>query len=216
MKIGVIGSGHVGGTLGKAWAHRGYDVYFAARDPRSERMRRLTRECGPNAEAGSLAGAAAFGDVILLATPWAATKQAIAAAGDLSGKIVIDATNPLKPDLSGLDAFGYASGGEAVADWAKGARVVKTMNQIGAALMDAPIAELGKPVMFVAGDDELAKEDACLLVKSLGFAAEDCGPLSMAACLEHLAFLWINRAVKQKKGATFAFVISPASPPRTE
>lgn len=211
--IGIIGAGAVGGTVGRAWAHLGYDVFFAARNPASERMQTLLKECGPNARAGDVAAAADFADTLLLATPWRSTRDAIDAAGDLAGKIVIDATNPLTDDLSGLDFMGYASGGEAVADWAKGARVVKGLNQIGAELMDAPLVKAGRPVMFIAGDDEDAKKDAAGLIEQLGFEVDDCGRLAVAQHLEHLAMLWILRAMVQGKGASFALVLSDAAPP---
>jgi len=78
-----------------------------------------------------VAGAAAFGEVILLATPWSGTEQALRSAGNLSGKIVLDATNPLKADLSGLALGHTTSGGEQVAAWAAGAKVVKIFNTTG-------------------------------------------------------------------------------------
>lgn len=108
--IGIIGAGNVGGTLGRRWAANGHNVVFGTR--------------------GTVAQTAASSQVVLLATPWPAARYAIAAAGDLTGKILIDATNPLLPNLASLDS-GATSGGEQVAAWAKGARVVKAFNTIG-------------------------------------------------------------------------------------
>lgn len=82
MKIGIIGSGNVGGALGKRWSQAGHQVLFSSRDPQSETMRRLVGEAGSGAAAGTVAEAAQFGEVILLATPWPGTHDALRSAGD--------------------------------------------------------------------------------------------------------------------------------------
>src|SRR5690348_5112556 len=124
MNIGIIGSGNVGGTLGTRWAQGGHHVIFSSRDPQSKDMRDLLTRAGTNARTGSTEEAARSSEVVLLATPWASTEAAIAGAGDLNGKIVIDATNPLHSDLSGLSCGTTTSAGEKVALLANGARVV--------------------------------------------------------------------------------------------
>src|SRR4051794_19956119 len=101
MKIGIIGSGNVGGTLGTRWAQAGHEVIFSSRNPQSKEMQELAAKAGATARAGSVAEAASA-PILLFATPWPATEQAVRGAGDLSGKVVIDATNPLLPDLSAL------------------------------------------------------------------------------------------------------------------
>ena len=115
MRIGVIGSGNVGGTLGVRWAKNGHAVVFSSRDPGSSEMKRLAGEAGPTARAASVRQAAAASELLLLATPWPATRAALAAAGDLSGKILFDATNPLLPRLDGLEFGNSTSGAERVA-----------------------------------------------------------------------------------------------------
>lgn len=212
MKIGIIGAGMVGGALTKAFAKRGHTVVVSSSDPASDKMKALIGEAGSHACAGSNVETAKHSDVLILATPWGATKSIVQSMGDLSGKIVIDATNPIKADFSGLEFFENSSGGEQVQAWAKGAHVVKTLNQIGFSLMDAPRVAAGEAIMFIAGDDEDAKATVATLVESLGFKAEDCGGLAMSRSLEPLAWLWINRAMMQQKGPTFAFVLSDASP----
>jgi len=118
MRIGIIGSGMVGGTLGRCWVQRGHEVMFGVRDASNPKVGALLAEAGPNAKAGTVAEAAAHGDVIVLATPWRATQDALRNAGNLTGKILLDCTNPLKADLSRLEVGHTTSGGEQVAAWA--------------------------------------------------------------------------------------------------
>ncbi len=138
MKIGTIGAGQVGGTLGRAWAAKGHQVVLGVRDPRGPKVQELVKATGGTARAASPAEAAAHGEVVLLATPWAAARAALRGAGDLTGKILVDATNPLQPDLSGLALGHTTSAGEEVARWAPGAKVVKAFNTLGAQHMANP------------------------------------------------------------------------------
>src|ERR1700731_2109716 len=138
MKISILGAGNVGGTLGLSWARKGHDVFFGVPLPGDAGTQRLLTTIGSRARAGTVAEAAAAGDVIVLATPWPATRDAIQAAGNLAGKVVVDCTNPLKEDFSGL-ALGYTtSGAEQVAEWATGAKVFKAFNQTGFNIMADP------------------------------------------------------------------------------
>src|SRR5690349_16545314 len=157
MKIGIIGSGNVGGTLGSRWARNGHEVTFASRNPQSPEMQELATKAGPSARTGTIAEAAA-GDIVLLATPWAATEQALRSAGSLKGKVLIDAVNPLLPDLSGLAVGTTTSGAEHVAQWTPGARVVKAFNTVGANIMANPDFGGDHPVLFYCGDDDPAKQ----------------------------------------------------------
>ena len=115
MNIGIIGSGNVGGTLGTRWAKGGHQVIFGSRDPGAGDMKELLARAGSNARGAKLQDAAKSGDVLLLAMPWPVTKEVVQGLGDLTGKILIDATNPVLPDLSGLalghDHFRRRAGG---------------------------------------------------------------------------------------------------------
>jgi predicted dinucleotide-binding enzyme len=204
MRIGVIGAGSVGGTLGRRWAQRGHEVRFGVRNPDDPKVHRLLGE-SEGATAGSVAEAAAFGEVVVFATPWGATRDAVTHAGDLAGKVVFDATNPLAPDLSGLAAGGDTSAAEQVAGWAPGARVVKVFNTTGANNMADPIFDEQAATMFYCGDDEEAKAVAARLAADLGFEPVDAGPLREARLLEPLALLWIHLAYAQKMGRNIAF-----------
>jgi 8-hydroxy-5-deazaflavin:NADPH oxidoreductase len=204
MEIGIIGSGNVGGTLGTRWAQAGHTVIFASRNPASSEMKDLVSKAGANASAGSPAEAAKA-DVLLLATPWPAAEQAIRSAGDLTGKVLIDAVNPLLPDLSGLTTGTITSAAEQVAQWARGARVVKAFNTIGANIMANPAFGADRPVLLYCGDDAAAKRTVHTLADGLGFEPVDAGPLTQARTLEPFAFLWISLAYQAGLGREIAF-----------
>jgi NADPH-dependent F420 reductase len=207
MKIGIIGSGNVGGTLGKVWAKTGHQVFFGSQRPQDEKVRELLKEAGPNAQAGSPKEAAAFGEVVIFATPWPATRDAIQSTGNLAGKIVIDCTNPLKPDLSGLEIGHTTSAAEKVAEWAKGAKVFKAFNTTGFNIMANPVINGTPTVMFVCGDDEAAKPTVMQLAADVGFDAVDAGKLTQARLLEPWAMLWISLAFKGTTGRDFGFAL---------
>lgn len=205
MNLAIIGSGNVGGILGKRWALVGHQVVFASRTPGSEEMRHLVAEAGPNARSGTAAEALAAADVLLLSTPWPATRQIVEGLGALTGKVLIDATNPLLPRLAGLEFANTTSGAEQVAQWAPGASVVKAFNTIGNNIMaDASFAS-GQPVLFYCGDDAQAKRQVHQLAVDLGFDAQDAGPLTQARLLEPFALLWISLAMTQGYGREIAF-----------
>jgi 8-hydroxy-5-deazaflavin:NADPH oxidoreductase len=178
MKIAVIGMGNVGGTLGRRWASGGHEVVFGVRDPLS-----------PKAVAGAgrlklatIAEAAVGVEVIVLAVPWDAVEDALAAAGDLTGKVPLDCTNPLTSKFTGLELSHTTSGAEKVTKLAPGAKVVKIFSTTGADNMANPDYD-GTPVtMLYAGDDPGAKQLAASLAKELGFDLVDVGPLQWRGC----------------------------------
>ena len=204
MNIGIIGSGNVGGTLGMVWAGRGHQILFSySRDPK--KLEGLVASAGTNASAGSPAEAAQFGEVVALAVPWPAVDDALQAAGSLAGKILIDCTNPLKGDLSGLEIGHTTSAAEEIARRAPGARVVKAFNSIGAANMANPVFGAQRASMFFCGDDAAAKTMVARLLEEIGFEPVDAGALVIARLLEPLAMLWIHLAYGRGMGPDFAF-----------
>jgi len=206
MKIGILGGGNVGGTLGQRWAQAGHEVLFGVRNPNSAEMMETLGKCAGRASVGSAEEAAAFGEVVVNALPWPATKTALPGL-DLKGKALLDATNPILPDFSGLEIGTTSSGGEMVAQLAAGAKVVKIFNTTGFKNMENPIFE-GKGIpMFYCGDDSAAKNVAARLAADLGFDPIDAGPLSNARLLEPQAFLWIWLALQGGLGRDFAFQI---------
>jgi len=208
MKIGIIGAGNVGGTLGAAWAQQaGHDICFGVRDPNSEKTQALVRALAGKARAGTAAEAAAFGDMIVLTVPWTAAEAAIRSMGNLSGKIILDATNPLARGADGIAlSIGHTtSAGERVQEWAQGAFVFKTLNTTGFGNMANPVYGGVKSVMFVAGDDAGNKPKVIDLVAALGFDVVDAGPLRNARLLEAHAMLWIDLALQRGLGRDWAF-----------
>ncbi len=209
MDIAIIGAGNVGGALGSAWAKVGHDICFGVRDLKAEKVQTLLRTIGDKARAASPAEAAASCDVVVLATPWPATEAAIRSMGRLTGKIVLDATNPLTKGAGGigLEIGHTTSGGEKVQSWASGASVFKTLNTTGFGSMANPVYRDMKSVMFVAGDDPIDKPKVIYLVGQLGFEVIDAGPLRNARLLEAHAMLWIDIALARRQGRDWAFGI---------
>jgi predicted dinucleotide-binding enzyme len=213
MNIGIIGAGNVGGALGTSWVKAGHQVKFGVREPGDPKHRSLLDACAGNATAGTNAEAAAFGEVLALATPWDATQAALSTCGSLKDKVLVDCTNPLKfTPAAGLElALGYTiSGGETVAQWAPGARVVKAFNTYGYEnFVDASYPNGGglKPIMFLAGDDPRAKEMVSHLAADIGFRPLDAGGLRIARLIEPTGMLWIHLALVQKMGSGFTWAM---------
>jgi predicted dinucleotide-binding enzyme len=197
IKIAIIGAGNVGKVLGSAWANCGHQIMFGVRNPDDPKYSSLG-----SVETNEFATAAA--DVVVLCTPWQGTQAAVQGCGDLSGKVLIDCTNPLTPDFAALEVGHTSSGAEEIAKWAPGARVCKAMNQIGAPMMDGPQLP-GEPVMFICGDDDDAKAVTAGLVTELGFETVDTGDLTLARLLEPYGLLWIHLALRRGLGTNFGF-----------
>lgn len=206
MKIAIIGAGNVGGTLGRRWAALGHEVVFGVRDPAREKYQGLVTQTSGRARLATNRQACEGAGAVLLATPWPTTQAALAECGDLSGRVVIDATNPLGADLR-LTMGHTDSGGEQVARWANGAHVVKAFNTTGFNNMEDPVIEGRHAVMFIAGDDGAAKSVVADLASAIGFEAVDAGPLASSRMLEPMAQLWIHCAYRQGLTRDYAFAL---------
>lgn len=208
MKIAVVGYGNVGRTLGLGWAARGHEVVFGVRDPAKTEVEEF-RRAQPEAVVKPLFAATTEAEVVCLAVPYVAALAFGEATGDLGGRIVVDCTNPIGPDLS-LTVGRDTSGAEEIARAMNGARMVKAFNTTGWENMadsSYPGGAGVRPVMPVCGDDADANRVVCGLAEDLGFEAWDWGPLSGARYLEPLAMLWIIPARIQRQGPDFAFAL---------
>lgn len=207
MKIAVIGAGSVGAALGAGWVRAGHDVTFGVRDTTDAKNIQLAKDLG--AKLASVGDAAAGSAVIVLATPWDATPAALSACGDVTGKIIIDCTNPLKMGAHGLElTIGHnTSGVEQLAALAPGAHLIKAFNQTGFGNMAQPAYDEKASVMFVCGDDADSRATVCRLSSDLGFETIDAGKLSIARLLEPLAMLWIHLAFTTELKRDFAFAL---------
>ncbi|MDJ0522874.1 MAG: NADPH-dependent F420 reductase [Planctomycetota bacterium] len=204
MRIAVIGSGNVGAALGRRWSEAGHDVVFGVRDPSAAKVTKLL-ERAPGALAAAPATATGDAEVVVLATPWAVSEDVVLGLGDLDGRILVDCTNPVQPDLKGLTVGHTVSAGEMIAGWAAGAKVVKAFNTTGSGNMEEPAYAEGATTMFLCGDDPQANRKVAGLAKDLGFEVVDAGGLHVARLLEPLAMLWINLAYAQGMGPDIAF-----------
>lgn len=205
MNIAILGTGNVGGALAKACSRVGHHIVLGVRNPTDPKVATLAREV--RAEVKMMAEAVQGADIVVLALPWGAAEGAVRALGDLKGMIVIDCMNPLAMQNGklALDRGFSTSGGETLASWVPEARIVKTLNQVGAEMM-ADNADLPhRPVMFMAGNDHAAKEAVSALLSDIGFEPLDAGDLTKARLLEPYGMLWINQALVQGKGRDWAF-----------
>ncbi len=204
MKILIVGAGNVGGTLGQRWAQAGHTVVFGTRDPAAAKIQALVEASGPTSSAtADLPTAAKAAELILVATPWPATEATVTSLGELTGKIVVDATNPIGPGFR-LETPAAGSGAAAVQSWASGAQVVKAFNTTGYNNMADPHYAGESTTMFICGDDAEAKQTVRELTAELGFDVADVGGLNTAHYLEALAMVWINLAMVQGMGREIA------------
>lgn len=175
MNIGIIGSGNIGGTAGTLWARHGHEIMFSSRHP--EQLADLVQQAGPHAQTGTIAEAAAWGDVVLVAIPFGL--YATLPAEQLAGKIVIDATN-YSPQRDGrIDLHGGTSS-ELIAQHLHQARLVKAFNTMYFETLRTggrPADDSDRLVLFLAGDDADTKQVVAQLIDEIGFTPIDTGGL---------------------------------------
>jgi hypothetical protein len=203
MKISILGAGNVGMALARALLRAGQPVTIGVPDP--ARHAEAVAALGPQATLTRSDDAAARGELVILAVPYAAALAIAQSRPDWEGRVLVDATNPLAPGLSGLSLGTSTSGAEQIAERAHGALVIKAFNTTGAENMADSHYAQGQPMMPVAGDDAAARARVLALATLIGFDAVDMGPLSAARYLEPLAMVWIHLAFKQGQGRRFAF-----------
>ncbi|MEM9379311.1 MAG: NAD(P)-binding domain-containing protein [Planctomycetota bacterium] len=206
MKISVIGHGNVGGALALRWADAGHEVALGVRSLPSEKADAVVARSGGRVTAASIAEAVEGSEVVVLAVPWQAAEDVVRGLGDLGGRILVDCTNPWVYG-EGLRVGFTTSGAEEIAGWATNARVVKAMNQTGFETMLDPAFGDARASMFVAADDDDARQAILGLVEEIGFEALGVGELATARLLEPHAALWIDLALRHGQGRDFAWGI---------
>jgi hypothetical protein len=195
MKIAILGSGHIGGGLGRAWRKKGHAVVFGARDPSDAELGALTKETG--ASVTTVADAPKGADVVVLAVPWGALDAVLAETGPLAGQLVIDCTNAVERGPGGMALkYGHTtSSSEELQRRIPKAKLFKSFNAQGAENLAAPVYGGVPASNFFCGDDAEARTVVKQLVEDVGFEAIDAGPLESARLLEPLMLLWIQVAM---------------------
>lgn len=207
MKIGIIGSGDVGRKLADGFIEIGHSVRIGSRDPNQSKITEwIDKHGNKNASSGTFFDTAAFGELIVLATLWTGTPEAINLAHpqNLANKVVIDVTNPLDfskgmpPSL----AVGHTdSAGETIQRILPVSKVVKSFNIVGNLHMIHPDFPEGKPTMFICGNDEAAKNIVKNeILSKFGWETIDIGGIEGSRLLEPLALLWILHYFRTGRG----------------
>ena len=182
-KIGIVGSGRVGGGIGGVWVKAGYEVMFSSRNIENDQA--LAERLGANAHAGTPREAAAFGEVVMVSVPYGALPEVGKnLAGLIEGKVVIDTCNPFVWRDGDIAEWARQKGaGLASAELLPGARIVRAFNAIGAARMSAAYQDPGRIGMPIASDDAQAAEVASRLIRDVGYEPVLIGGLAMGKYL---------------------------------
>ena len=198
MTIAILGAGNMGKGLARRLAAAGEEVVLAARD--QKKTAETAKAIGGKVKAAA-PSAAANADIIVLAVPHAQAGAALSELGDLTGKVIVDITNAVGPNLS-MAFTGNTSAAEEIQKKAGKAKVVKAFNTLFARFLED--AGTARPQVFYAGDDAAAKEKVAALIERMGFEPVDAGPLENARQLEAMGNLAIKMAYGMGRGTTFA------------
>jgi len=191
--VALIGTGNVGAALGQRFAANGHTILYGSRDPAAADVRELVAATGHGAVAVTQAEAAARADIVVLAVPWTAAEGVVRALPDLTGKILVDPTNPRVTASDGFADYPIDdSNAERIARLAPGAHVVKAFSTLGAETMLDPAVADGPVTVPIVGDDRAAKERVAVLTREIGLEAVDVGPLRHARIIEGLHYLRAN------------------------
>jgi len=207
MRIGILGSGLMGGKLGTLFARAGHDVVFSY--ARSEqKLKRLAREAQGNARAGTPGEAARDADALLLAVHWSRVDEVLKQAGDVSGKVIISCSLPMNDDNTDLVIAHTSSGAEALAQKIRKAPVVSAFGTVPSEVLfrvfDAR-RKATRPSLLYCGDDEGAKDVAATLIRDVGFDPVDAGPLRIARYMEPFSLLVGQLAYESEGGPELAY-----------
>jgi 8-hydroxy-5-deazaflavin:NADPH oxidoreductase len=207
MRIGILGSGLMGGKLGTLFARAGHDVVFSYSRKRSK-LETLARKAGKSARAGTPREAAQDADILLLAVHWNRVDEVLQKAGELSGKVLVTCSLPMNDDDTALAVAHTSSGAEKLAKKARGARVVSAFSTTPSeVLFDVFEKREGdtRPSLVYCGDDENAKATAAGLISDVGFDPVDAGPLKVARYVEPFSLLIARLAYEGDDGPALAY-----------
>jgi predicted dinucleotide-binding enzyme len=206
MRIGILGSGLMGGKLGTLFARAGHEVMFSY--SRSEqKLRRLAR-AAPNARHGTPAEAAGKADVVLIAVHWARIDDVLSQAGDLSGKVVVTCSLPMSAQDTELVVAHTSSGAEALAAKAPRAKIVAAFGTVPSEVLFEVFERRrrkSRPSLVYCGQSAAAKKVAGELIRDAGFEPVDAGPLKIARYLEPFTLLIARLAYEGKRGPKLAY-----------
>jgi 8-hydroxy-5-deazaflavin:NADPH oxidoreductase len=209
--IAVIGTGQVGGALGPEFAGLGHTIVFGSRDPSKDEVKALVKRTGSGASATTPEEAAAGAGIVVLAVPGGAIEAVVKGLGDLSGKIIIDPTNPIRRREDGLFEMSVeTSNAELIQGWAPEAFVVKAFNTLNWRTMVDPDSSGGPVSIPLVGDNAEAKAAVASLVEGLGLEAIDVGPIRHAHIVEGMLMLWLNN--QYVTGKPFDYHLRRAKP----
>ena len=207
MRVGILGSGLMGGKLGTIFARAGHEVVFSY--ARSEKkLEKLARDAGGKARAGTPAEAVQQADALLLAVHWSRVDDVLKQAGDLAGKIIVSCSLPMNDDDTALVVTHTSSGAEKLAKRIPKARVVSAFNTVPSEVLFGVYEARRKatrPSLVYCGDDSRSKRVAAELIRDVGFAPVDAGPLRIARYTEPFALLVAELAYEGKGGAELAY-----------
>lgn len=210
MRIGILGSGLMGGKLGTIFAHAGHEVVFSY--SRSQRkLKRLARQALGHARAGTPREAALNADALLLAVHWSRVDDVLKQAGDLSGKVIVTCSLPMNADDTKLIIAHTSSGAEALAKKVRKADVVSAFSSVPSEVLfdvfDAKRRTRRRPSLVYCGDDQDAKDVAASLIRDVGFEPVDAGPLRIARYLEPFSLAMAQLAYEGDEGPEIAYRI---------
>jgi predicted dinucleotide-binding enzyme len=207
MRIGILGSGLMGGKLGTIFARAGHEIVFSY--ARSEqKLKKLAREARGTARAGTPAEAARDAEVLLLAVHWSRIDDVLTQAGDLAGKVVVTCSLPMDARNTKLVVANTSSGAEELAKKISGARVVSAFNTVPSEVLFGVFEsryKTDRPSLVYCGNNERAKDTAAQLIVDVGFDAVDAGPLRIARYTEPFALLVAQLAYEGEGGPELAY-----------
>jgi predicted dinucleotide-binding enzyme len=209
VRIGILGSGLMGGKLGTIFARAGHDVVFSYAKTKGK-LERLAREAGGVARAGTPAEAASDADAVLLAVHWSRVGDVLKKAGDLSGKIVVSCSLPMNANDTDLAVAHTSSGAEKLAKKIPKAHVACAFNTLPSEVFFSVFEGASggaRPSAIYYGDDKKAKKVAAQLIRDAGFEPVDAGPLRIARYAEPFALLIAQLAYEGDGGPEIAYRI---------